>query len=439
MREMADAARDDVTIDDSDRDAARRAIERNWPDLALTDERYTRFLEGLAKFHRRFGTESFELRYNLRPPKNREEEWAQDVANGRLTHAEYCARLKADAERPIDLEMLTDFSDACLDDLKHYGEMLRLSVIRPSERSSSESRKRERAIDVHVSALREKLPLWKENIATVLEFLEELRARTGAGLAEAGDLQGTSAHWLAMLAYSRLCQGWRACKDVARRSRRDPRYIRRAEAIDLFGVHRDGLPRPQSLHEQMRYEFVLARAELRRVGAKRTGTATESVPTATHAESEDEIDSECRCMILVGEMFSLVGAAGHIFRPQTFSDWGIDGEIEFKHPDGNPSGQRIYVQLKSGDSHLRRRKDGTEIHDVKNERHLQYWTTHAYPVFLVVRQSNGLIRWMDVTTHLRQQDRPGRQIPFSSEPVTIETIRNLANKLLRDDHRDGNT
>lgn len=41
------------------------------------------------------------------------------------------------------------------------------------------------------------------------------------------------------------------------------------------------------------------------------------------------------------------------------SDHGIDGEIEFKDDRGRASGKRLYVQLKSGDSYLKkRRSDG---------------------------------------------------------------------------------
>ena len=53
---------------------------------------------------------------------------------------------------------------------------------------------------------------------------------------------------------------------------------------------------------------------------------------------------------------STVGEAGHIFRPVANSDWGIDGEIEFKNDKGEASGERLYLQLKSGHSYLHRRK-----------------------------------------------------------------------------------
>jgi len=63
-----------VIVDEVDREAARRALARNWPDLEQTNPKYAALLEALSGFHRLSGTDNFELRYNLRPPKDRTEE-----------------------------------------------------------------------------------------------------------------------------------------------------------------------------------------------------------------------------------------------------------------------------------------------------------------------------------------------------------------------------
>ena len=58
--------------------------------------------------------------------------------------------------------------------------------------------------------------------------------------------------------------------------------------------------------------------------------------------------------------------AGQIYRGYTNSDHGIDGEIEFKDDQGRASGKRLYVQLKSGDSYLnKRRSDGAEVFQIR--------------------------------------------------------------------------
>src|SRR5205814_614023 len=73
-------------------------------------------------------------------------------------------------------------------------------------------------------------------------------------------------------------------------------------------------------------------------------------------QAQAVLDNESKELILVGHAFVIAGEAGHIFRPTPNSDWGLDGEIEFKDHDGNASGQRVYLQLKSGDSYLVTRK-----------------------------------------------------------------------------------
>jgi hypothetical protein len=122
----------------------------------------------------------------------------------------------------------------------------------------------------------------------------------------------------------------------------------------------------------------------------------------------------------------IVAEAGHVFRPTPNSDWGIDGEIEFKNDLGEASGRRVYLQLKSGDSYLRRRKrDGKVIFTIK-PRHATYWQSHAYPVLLVVRESGGQIWWMNVTEYLESHDLKKKQIEFQGESFTVNSVRKMA-------------
>lgn len=118
-----------------------------------------------------------------------------------------------------------------------------------------------------------------------------------------------------------------------------------------------------------------------------------------------------------------------MFRELTKFDYGIDGEVEFKDNDGHASGKKIYVQLKSGNSYLRRRKhDGQEVFDLKDDRHLDYWINQPVDVYLVVRQHDHnsrveTIRWMNVTAYLRARaDKPSRQIVFSGEKLNTGAL-----------------
>ena len=145
------------------------------------------------------------------------------------------------------------------------------------------------------------------------------------------------------------------------------------------------------------------------------------------------LDNESRGLILVGHAIAIAAEAGQIFRPVALADWGIDGEIEFKNDKGEASGRRVYLQLKSGDSYLHTRKsDDKEIFQIKNPRHAECWLSQAYPVMLVIRTSNGKIRWMNVTDYLRQHGKRTKQIVFEGDPFTALNVAKLRDKAVRE-------
>lgn len=145
----------------------------------------------------------------------------------------------------------------------------------------------------------------------------------------------------------------------------------------------------------------------------------------------DALDSQAKEQVLIGHMLSICGEANQIFRPATFFDMGIDGEIEFKTRDGRASGKRIYVQLKSGDSFLRTRKvDRQPIFDVKSKRHLQYWAEQPCDVWLVIRDSGGQIQWMNLTVYLSaRSDKESLQIEFCGEQLDAFALLSLRDRM----------
>lgn len=143
------------------------------------------------------------------------------------------------------------------------------------------------------------------------------------------------------------------------------------------------------------------------------------------------MDNESKELILIGHVFSVAGEAGQIFRPTANSDWGTDGEIEFKTINGQASGKKLYLQLKSGDSYLTKRKsDNNEIFRLTKHRYLDYWKALSYPVMLVIRTSDGVTKWMNVTEYLQKRDNRIRQIVFKGEPFTAYNILKLRDKVL---------
>lgn len=140
------------------------------------------------------------------------------------------------------------------------------------------------------------------------------------------------------------------------------------------------------------------------------------------------LDNESKERALVGDVISTVALAGQICREKNVSDHGIDMEVEFKSEAGEATGQMVYLQLKSGDSYLKIRKsDGAEIFRIEKPRHAEYWRVQTFPVLLVVRDSIGEIRWMDVRSYLsRESDngkRPVKQIVFQSERFDVMSVR----------------
>ncbi len=153
------------------------------------------------------------------------------------------------------------------------------------------------------------------------------------------------------------------------------------------------------------------------------------------AESQQVIDNESRELILVGQAFTITAEAGQIYRGYANSDHGIDGEIEFKDDEGRATGKRLYLQLKSGDSYLTpRKRDNVDVFQIRNERWAAYWQQQAAPVLLVIRTSDGEIRWMDVSEYLRREragGTPVRQIVFEGERFDVMSVRRWRDRMLK--------
>ncbi len=149
-------------------------------------------------------------------------------------------------------------------------------------------------------------------------------------------------------------------------------------------------------------------------------------------KAEIKIDNESKELILMGNVMTIAGQAGQIYRLYANSDHGIDGEIEFKDNNGRASGKKIYLQLKSGDSYLYwRQDDEEEIFSVKKEQHIEYWQNQAYPVYLVIRTSDDVIRWMNVTEYLQQRvEKKSKQIIFDGEFFTADSLVKLRGKYI---------
>jgi hypothetical protein len=154
-----------------------------------------------------------------------------------------------------------------------------------------------------------------------------------------------------------------------------------------------------------------------------------------------KLDPQAKEQILQGLLMTLAGRANTIARIPMVADYGIDGEFEFRGDDGWPSGKKIGLQLKSGNSHLRlRKRDGAEIFYITNQRHLDYWVSQLMDVYLVIRQvdertGEERIRWMKLTRYLKnRKDKKSRQIVFDGETLDVPALLRLRDELLSTRH-----
>jgi small GTP-binding protein len=154
-------------------------------------------------------------------------------------------------------------------------------------------------------------------------------------------------------------------------------------------------------------------------------------------KANEEILAASKEGVMVGEVTTIVFAADQIYRSVAQPDIGIDGEIEFRYPKRKKAAGLTYrVQLKSGDAHLRTLKNGTEKFPMKEHYEALWAGKDKVPVLLIVRTSNGRIRYMNATDAIlaAQAANPGQpvtQLVFTGEDFTREAVLRLRDERLK--------
>jgi hypothetical protein len=148
-------------------------------------------------------------------------------------------------------------------------------------------------------------------------------------------------------------------------------------------------------------------------------------------QSSIVLDNESKERALVGEVISTVALAGQISREFNVSDHGIDMEIEFRDDTGNPTGRKVYLQVKTGDSYLNPEEG---VFPIKDEKNAPYWMKQAFPVLLVIRTSEGEVRWMEIRDYLKNISnngkKPVKQITFNGERFDVMAVRRWRDRIL---------
>ena len=89
---------------------------------------------------------------------------------------------------------------------------------------------------------------------------------------------------------------------------------------------------------------------------------------------------------------------GWLFREQAVSDYGVDAQVEVVE-NNEPTGKLIALQIKTGASYFRPK--GSDFVFYGELRHLDYWSRHSLPVFLVLHDpERKLTLWQKVERRL---------------------------------------
>jgi Domain of unknown function (DUF4365) len=111
---------------------------------------------------------------------------------------------------------------------------------------------------------------------------------------------------------------------------------------------------------------------------------------------------------------------------------GSGGGASARHASAGANSHRPH------DGDLRQRqRDQKDIFDVKNPRHLTYWTTQPCDVYLVIRDSAETIRWLNVSAYLKtRRNKQSKQITFDGEKLDAPAIWRLRDRYIKRAYAD---
>ncbi len=115
---------------------------------------------------------------------------------------------------------------------------------------------------------------------------------------------------------------------------------------------------------------------------------------------------------------------GWIFREQPICDIGIDAHMEFNDTDGKTQ-RLLAIQIKSGESFFREKKDGNIIFRGINDRQYNYWTTYPLPCIIVLYNPNdNTCIWQKLTNKTIVKTNNGYCIAVPEKQVFLDDFSN---------------
>ena len=118
-----------------------------------------------------------------------------------------------------------------------------------------------------------------------------------------------------------------------------------------------------------------------------------------------------------------------MFREQPIDDIGIDAHMELTEPSGEPK-QLLALQIKSGASWFKEKKDDYVIFRGIKERQYNYWTKNSLPCIVVLYNPNDhMCIWQKLTAETIERTNGGKGY-FVKVPLTQVFLDDLSNKKL---------
>ena len=120
-----------------------------------------------------------------------------------------------------------------------------------------------------------------------------------------------------------------------------------------------------------------------------------------------------------------------MFREQPIDDVGIDAHMELTEPTGEPK-QLLALQIKSGASWFKEKKDDYIIFRDINERQYNYWTMNSLPCIVVLyNPADNMCIWQKLTTETIERTKKGNGKGFFVKvPLTQVFLDDLSNQKL---------
>lgn len=171
-------------------------------------------------------------------------------------------------------------------------------------------------------------------------------------------------------------------------------------------------------------------------------------------QESSDLDTRRQGKLLVHEVSARITSANQMCHEIPGDvDEGIDLVVEFTDDDGRATGKHIYLQLKAGNSFLKKRtRDGAEIFPIKKQRWVKYWANQDGPMMLVVgtfpeepergaggeKKDFAEVRWMEIGELLRNESdngkKPVKQIVFKGERLDAQSVRGWRDRALSGQH-----